>query len=213
MDQNYYAYSQPAQSYAPLVNSYGALMQPYYNTEYPIPPGMYTSARDNRTRASFSPVPSYGSAYTISNGSNVLDFSEAQRSPFPNVHLGNTVLTYSPAFPTINPDTSDAGDSTLISYSESRSQSSALVPYTASPTASSTVPSGTNVNRGSAQRQRTRRNRAPSTTSTSCSTRSSISSTSPSASSPRSSTRSHRSTDVVHILTGGVNVYIIYLRR
>ncbi|KAK0492377.1 hypothetical protein EDD18DRAFT_1465529 [Armillaria luteobubalina] len=117
MDQNHYTYSQHVRSYAHLVNGYGAWMPLYYDTDYPISPGVCPSAQDNHTRAALSPVPFYGSALTISNDSHVRDFSEAHLPSSPNAHLGNTGFTYSPAFPTRNRATSDMGDSTPLSYS------------------------------------------------------------------------------------------------
>ncbi|KAK0472601.1 hypothetical protein IW261DRAFT_1596760 [Armillaria novae-zelandiae] len=152
MDGSYFDYGQPARSYAPLATGYGPLMQPYYNTEYLVSPGMYLSAQDTRTPAAYAPLPLYGTAHTISNGGNVQDFSEPQRLSSPSVHLGNSVFPRSPAVSARNRATSDAGDSALISYIQSPSQHSALVPYTAQPSALSTVPSGTNGIRGSAQR-------------------------------------------------------------
>ncbi|KAK0197673.1 hypothetical protein F5146DRAFT_1130536 [Armillaria mellea] len=197
MDQNYYDYGLHSRSYAPFVNGYRVSMQPYcYNTAYPTSPSTYLS------------FPLSGSAQTSSNSGNVQGFSEAGRSPYTNSPSSNAVFPYIPPVSAGRPNF-DAGDSNLTAYSQSRSQSSALIPYTPPPHLSNTGTSRSNCS--SSQRQHASRNRAPSTAnSSSCSTRSSTSSQSSFTHPTNSSTRSHRSTDVVHIPAGGVNVYIIY---
>ncbi|KAK0185410.1 hypothetical protein F5146DRAFT_1143866 [Armillaria mellea] len=151
MDQNYYDYGLHSRSYAPFVNGYGVSMQPYcYNTAYPTSPSTYLPPQDNHALAAYLSFPLSGSVHTSSNSGNVQGFSEAGRSPYTNSPSSNAVFPYIPPVSAGHPDF-DAGDSDLTAYSQSQSQSSALIPYTPPPRLSNTGTSRSNCS--SSQRQ------------------------------------------------------------